>query len=124
MMSAAVISGLALPLRYSENCRATIFVAAASLVSCRPKRRTRRAGTPAGGLHCPFGKTGARLGKARITSLAIPRFRLLIFKSQNALLFLLTSYFLILPFLSLVTLHKRAEQENGIRFRPGRINAI
>ena len=34
-----------------------------SLLSCRPKRRTRRAGTPAGGLHCPFGKRVRALGK-------------------------------------------------------------
>ena len=56
-----------------------MLVAAARLLSCRPKRRTRRAGTPADkpvrlGPALPVWETGARVGKARITSLAIFRF--------------------------------------------------
>jgi len=52
-------------------------------MSCRPQPRTRCAGTRAGWTALPVWETGARLGKARITSLAIFRLSVSGFRSLN-----------------------------------------
>src|SRR5438270_5711491 len=62
-------------------------VPSSTFLSYQPTRRTRRAGTPAGGLHCPFGKRVRALGK-RASHLSL---------SLGSHLCLLPSYFLILP---------------------------
>ena len=61
-MEASRLAARSRPVR-SSFTRRLVVRRRIRILSCRAQSRTRRAGTPAGGLHCPFGKRVRALGK-------------------------------------------------------------